>query len=98
MWAKTEGVRTPLLASSPMAYLKAGFLAMLAALVSGIATGAWRVLVIAVERLRPEDRAVVLAQGTSAAINDAALFAILMVPLGLLLVFAARRWRRRHSE
>jgi len=64
-----------------MTYVKAGVVALLAAVALGAATGAWRVLVLAVERLRPEDRQVVLSQSISEAMNCAAFYATLMIPL-----------------
>jgi hypothetical protein len=78
-----------------MAYLKAGALALLAALSLGAATGIWRALALAMERLRPEDRATVLAPSISEAINYAALFSILFVPIGFLVAFAMGRRRKR---
>ncbi len=78
-----------------MAYLKAGALALLAALSLGAATGIWRVLVLAFEHLRPEDRATVVAPSISEAINTAAFLAILLVPIGFLFAFAARHRRNR---
>lgn len=78
-----------------MAYLKVGLLALLAALILGAATGAWRMLVMAVERLRPEDRAAVLSQNISEAMNCAAFYATLMIPLGLIVAYVVRRRRQR---
>jgi len=45
-----------------MTYVKASVLALLAALALGAATGGGLALVLAVERLRPEDRQVVLSR------------------------------------
>lgn len=87
-----------LVRSSPMAYLKAGALALLAALSFGAAAGIWRVLMLAFEHLRPEDRATVLASSISEAINTAAFLAILLVPIGFLVAFAVRRRRNRPNE
>lgn len=78
-----------------MAYLRAGVLALLAAVVLGALTGIWRVLVLAMERLRPEDKAVVLSQSISEAMNSAAFYATLMIPLGLIVAYAVRRRRQR---
>ena len=87
--------RRSLVASSPMAYLKAGALGLLTAIGLGAATGIWRLLVLAFEHLRPEDRAMVLAPSISEAINNAAFLATLLVPAGLLVAFAVRRRRNR---
>ncbi len=78
-----------------MAYVKAGLLALLAALVLGAVTGAWSVLILAVEKLRPEDEAVVLSQSVSEAMSAAAFAATLMIPLGLIVAYVVRRRRRR---
>lgn len=78
-----------------MTYVKAGLLALLASLVLGAVTGAWLVLMMAVERLRPEDKAGVLSQGISEAMNCTALYAILLVPLGLVVAYVVRRRRQR---
>lgn len=84
-----------MLASTLVAYLKAGLLALLAALVVGAVSGAWCVLILAVERLRPEDEAVVLSQSISEAMNAAAFSAALMIPVVLLVAYVVRRRRRR---
>lgn len=76
-------------------YVKAGVLALLASLVLGAVTGAWRVLVMSVESLRPEDKAVVLSEGISEAMNCAALYATLTIPLGLIVAYVVRRRRKR---
>jgi ABC-type Fe3+ transport system permease subunit len=76
-------------------YVKAVIVALLAAVALGAATGAWRVLVLAVERLRPEDRQVVLSQSISEAMNCAAFYAMLMIPLGLIVAYVVRRRRQR---
>jgi ABC-type Fe3+ transport system permease subunit len=66
-----------------------------AAVALGAASGAWRVLVLAVERLRPEDRQVVLSQSISEAMNCAAFYAMLMIPLGLIVAYVVRGRRQR---
>lgn len=78
-----------------MAYLKAGLFALLAALALGAVTGAWRMLVLAVERLYPEDKAVVLSQSISEAMNSAAFYAMVLIPLGLVIAWVVRRRRQR---
>jgi membrane protein implicated in regulation of membrane protease activity len=78
-----------------MAYVKAVLGALVAALVLGAGTGAVEVLTGAVARLRSEDKAVVYAVGVSVAMNCAAFFVLVFVPLAVVLVFAVRRWRRR---
>lgn len=78
-----------------MTYVKAGGFALLAAVALGAATGAWRVLVLAVERLRPEDRQVVLSQSISEAMSCAAFYATLMIPLGFVIAYFVRRRRKR---
>ncbi len=78
-----------------MAYLKAALAAIPAALALGAVTGAWRALVLAVERLRPEDRQVVLSQSISEAMNCAAFYATLMIPVGLIVAYVVRRRRQR---
>ncbi len=84
-----------MLASGRVAYLKAGLLALLAALLVGAVTGAWCVLILAVEKLRPEDEAAVLSQSISEAMNAAAFSAALMIPVVLLVAYVVRRRRRR---
>lgn len=76
-------------------YAKAGFLALLASLVLGAVTGAWFLVVRAVGSLRPEDKAAVLAQSIAEAMNCAALYATVMIPLGLILAYVLRRRRGR---
>lgn len=78
-----------------MSYVKAVIGAVLAALLLGAGAGAVEVLTGAVARLRPEDKAVVYAVGVSVAMNCAAFFVLVFVPLAVVLVFAVRRWRRR---
>ncbi len=82
-----------------MAYVKAGGLigALFAALLLGAGTGAGKVFTGALGRLRPEDKQVLYAAGVSAAMNDAALFVLLLVPLAVVLVFVVRRSRRRSA-
>jgi ABC-type Fe3+ transport system permease subunit len=76
-------------------YVKAGLLGLLASLVLGAVTGAWFLLVRAVGSLRPGEKAAVLAQSISEAMNCAAFCATLMIPLGLILAYLVRRRRRR---
>lgn len=78
-----------------MAYVKAVIAALLAGLLLGAGTGLIEVLTGAVARLRPEDKAVVYAVGISVAMNCAAFFILVFIPLAVVLVFAIRRWRRR---
>ena len=78
-----------------MTYVKAGVLGLLASLVLGAATGAWLLLVRAVGSLRPEDKAAALAQSIAEAMNCAAFYATVMIPLGLILAYVLRRRRGR---
>ncbi len=80
-----------------MTYVKAGVLALFVALILGAASGAWSVLVMAVERLPPEDKATVLAQSISVGMNSAAFLAVVLIPCGLVVAHALRRWKRVHS-
>lgn len=81
-----------------MVYLKAGFLALLAALALGAATGVWRAMALAYDRLPPGDRAVVLAAAISEALNCAAFLCILLIPIGLLAAFLLKRRRARAAS
>ena len=86
-----------------MAYLKAATLAVLAALLAGAATGVVGVIGGAMQRLRPEDKAVVLAEATSEAMNNAAFFLLLLLPLTVALALscgggAGGRQRVRRSR
>ena len=74
-----------------MAYVKAVVGAFVAALLLGAVAG----LLTGPMAKLPEAKAVVYAMGISEALNCAALFALVLVPLAVLLVFAVRRWRRR---
>ncbi len=78
-----------------MSYVKAGVGAFVAALLLGLGIGIVEVLTGAVARLRPEDKAVVYAMSISVAMNCAAFFVLVLVPLAVVLVFAIRRWRSR---
>lgn len=78
-----------------MTYVKASLLALLASLVLGAVTGAWFLLVRAVGSLRPEDRVAILSQSISEAMNCAAFYAILAIPLGLVVAYLVRRRRKR---
>ncbi len=80
-----------------MAYVKAVIGAVVAGLLIGVATGMVEVFSRAVAKLRPEDKAVVYGYGVSEAINCAALFVLVLVPLTVILVFAVRRWRCRSA-
>jgi len=80
-----------------MAYIKAVSIAVVASLVLGAVGGAGEAFLAAIRKLRPEDGQVVLAHATSVAMNNAALFVLLFVPLAMVLVFVGRRWRRRSS-
>ena len=77
-----------------MAYVKVVLAALGAALLLGAVAG---VLTGAVVRL-PEDKAVVCAVGVSEAVNCAAFFALVLVPLAVVAVFAMRKWRRRPAR
>ncbi len=81
-----------------MAYVKAVIASLLGALLLGAGTGVVEVLTGAVARLRPEDKAVVYAVGISVAMNCAAFFVLMFVPLAVVLVFAVRRWRRHPAS
>lgn len=81
-----------------MAYVKAVIASLLGALLLGAGTGVVEVLTGAVARLRPEDKAVVYAVGISVAMNCAAFFVLVFVPLAVVLVFAVRRWRRHPAS
>lgn len=78
-----------------MAYVKAVIAALVAGLLLGAGTGLIEVLSGAVTRLRPEDKAVVYAMSISVAMNCAAFFVLVLVPLSVVLVFVVRSWRRR---
>ncbi len=77
-----------------MAYVKAVILAVLAAIALGAAGGAWALLKLTVERLRPEDKAAVYSQAISEAINCLAFYITVLIPFAVVLV-AIRRRRRR---
>lgn len=77
-----------------MAYLKAVIGAVVVGLLLGVGVGTYDVLAGAIERLRPEDKAVVFAMSISEAMNCGAFFVLLLVPLTVVVVFAKRRWRR----
>ncbi len=81
-----------------MAYVKAVLGVLGAALLFGAGTGVFEVLTDAVTRLRPEDKAIVYSMGISEAVNCAAFFAVVLIPLALILVFVIRRWRRRPAS
>ena len=78
-----------------MTYVKAGLLALLASLVLGALTGAWFLLVRAVGSLRPEDKAAVLSQSIAETVNCAAFYALLLIPLSLIVAYVVRRRRQR---
>jgi len=77
-----------------MTYVKASVLALLIAVVVGAASGVGRLLVLAVGSLHPEDKAAVLSQSISEAMNCAALLATPMIPLGLIVAYVVRRRRQ----
>jgi len=82
-----------------MAYTKAVISAVIAALVLGVATGAGALFKHALAAIPAEDRATIYAMSISEAMNCAAFFILVLVPLALLLVFVMRRWRRSlHGE
>jgi hypothetical protein len=77
-----------------MGYVKAALLAFVAAIALGAGLGAyWFVRAGAVN---PADRATVYAASIAEAMNCAAFFVLLFVPLSVILVFVDR-WRRRRS-
>ncbi len=78
-----------------MAYVKAVVGALVGGLLLGAGTGVVEVLTGALARLHPEDKAVVYAMSISVAMNCAAFFVLVLVPLAVVLVFAIRRWRSR---
>ncbi len=80
-----------------MAYVKAVIGAVIAGLLVGAATGMVEVFTGAMAKLRPEDKAVVYGYGLSEAVNCAALFVLVLVPLTVIFVFFVRRWRRRSA-
>jgi hypothetical protein len=77
-----------------MAYLKAVIGAVLAALVLGTATGAVVLLKSGVAFISPADKATIYAASISEAVNCAAFFIVVLVPISVLLLFIVRRWRR----
>jgi hypothetical protein len=78
-----------------VAYLRAALLAFLAAIGLGVVSGAWSLLREAVAALRPEDKAVILSRNISEAMNCAAFYATILIPLGLGIAYYRRRMRRR---
>lgn len=78
-----------------MAYAKAILGAVVAALLLGAATGASEVFRAAVAHLSPADKATIYAASISGAVNCAAFFILVFVPLAVVLVFVIRRWRGR---
>ncbi|WP_059435675.1 hypothetical protein [Anaeromyxobacter sp. PSR-1] len=80
-----------------MAYAKAIILAVVAAVVAGAGAGAVEAWTVAMARLGAEDRAVLFAQSISVAVNCAAFFVLVLVPLAAVLVVGVRRRRRRSS-
>lgn len=80
-----------------MAFVKAVIGAVVTGLLLGSGIGIFEVLTGAVARLQPEDKAVVYATSISVAVNCAALFILLLVPIAVFLVFFERRWRRKAS-
>jgi len=81
-----------------VSYVKAVFGAVVVGLLLGAGVGTYEVFTGAIERLRPEDKAVVYAMSISVAMNDAAFFVLVFVPLAVVLVFAVRRWRSRPAR
>ena len=78
-----------------MTYVKTGLVALLASIVLGAVTGTWHALMLTVERLRPEDRQVVLSRSISEATNDTALCVLLIIPSSLIVAYVVRRRRQR---
>jgi predicted benzoate:H+ symporter BenE len=81
-----------------MAYLKAVVGAFLAALLLGAATGAGEVFRRAVANIPPEEKATIYAASISEAMNCAAFFILVLVPLAVLLLFLVRWWRVRSAR
>ncbi len=80
-----------------MAYVKAVIGAVVAALLLGAGTGAAVVVKAALARLPPEDRATILAASISEAMNCAAFFFLVLVPLAVLIVFAVIMYLAKRS-
>jgi hypothetical protein len=78
-----------------MAYVKAVVAAIAAGLLVGAGGGFYRALTGALSLLRPEDRATVLAPAVTEAMNAAAFYVLVFVPVAFLAVMARRRWPRR---
>jgi hypothetical protein len=78
-----------------MAYARAVVTAIAAGLLLGAGIGAFDAFTGALARLRPEDRATVLAWAISEAMNCAAFFVLVFVPLAVVVVLLRRRWRGR---
>jgi hypothetical protein len=68
-------------------------LAFVAAIALGAGIGAGEVL--AAGRLSPAAKQVVYSRAVSEAVNNAAVFTVVLVPAATVIVFVRRRWRRR---
>ena len=78
-----------------MAYVKAAAAGLVAAFALGAMSGGVAVMLGALRMLGPEGRQVVMARGTSVAINDTILAALILVPLSLVVIAVRRRNRQR---
>ncbi len=77
-----------------MAYAKAVVAALLGSVLLGAASGVAEVFRAAVSSLRPGDKQVIYAMGVSVAMNCAAFFVLVLVPLSVVLLLILRRLRR----